>query len=309
MKYTGTDMTKKLAINDYEQEILDWIEKELPGQPRLDDLAAAIGYSKRHIQQHFQQIHGLTIGSYILNRRLYIASVLLRMTKLSVSEIASQLHFCNHNNFCRSFRNKLNCSPLAFRSLQLHLLPSLQLPQVNYRKPIAYSITTLENTLLVGTTSRYEEKFSASNSIGGQIKLQRLRAWFQDSRGGLAIASEVDRDTSTFQSRHGLIMVNCIVGNIMPASQVVDIAEGVTTYLPNGCYLCCPFYGLFSDYATHNIDIYRHLLPQLKLKRREGYDIELFHFTRNIFDEHPKVSCEHYIPIESPTTVISDYAK
>ncbi|WP_421230916.1 helix-turn-helix domain-containing protein [Aeromonas sp. 603079] len=288
-----------LTIDDYAQDILEWIDANFNELPCLDDLALKLGYSKRMIQLHFKKTHGMTIGDYIHNRRLYRACVLLRMTELSISEIAYYLHFTNHQNFCRAFKRKLHFSPRAFRMLPVNILPSLQLPQVSYNGNIAHDLITLEKRVLLGAEFRYEDYFLGPNSMRGQVKLRRLQAWFQDNTTTLTIASEVERnDMLQARSRAGMISVSAIAGQAVNAVQSVDTPINTTLYTFGGYYLLCPFYGFFSDYAAHTKDIYMHLLPRLNLKRREGRDIEFFHFTPHIFDESPQIFCEHYIPVE-----------
>lgn len=288
----------RLTIDDYGQDILEWIDANFNKQPRLDDLASQLGYGKTIIQQHFKKTHGMTIGDYIHHRRLYRACVLLRMTELSIGEIAHHLHFSNHHNFCRAFKKKLHCSPRAFRMLPITRLPSLPLPQVNYDKHIDHNIVTLENKLLLGSEFKYEDSFIEPNTIGGGVKLRRLQAWFQNNQSTLTVASDIERHGSSLASRAEMITISVIAGQVVSAAQYIDIPESMTVYALDGRYLCCPFNGRFSDYAAHNKDIYMYLLPKLRLKRREGRDVEFFHFTSQEFDENPKVFCEHYIPIE-----------
>ncbi|OKP21408.1 hypothetical protein BSQ40_25875 [Serratia fonticola] len=286
-----------MTIDDYAQDILEWIGANFYEQPRLEDLASKLGYSIRMIQLHFKKTHGMTIGDYIHNRRLYRACVMLRMTELSVGEIALQLHFGNHHNFCRAFKKKLHCTPRAFRMLPINCLPSLALPQINYDKDITHSIVTLKNKVLLGTDFQYEDKFTDPNSTGGVVRLRRLQAWFQDNHSTLTIASDIERNKKPSNSRAEMITVSAIVGNIVDTVPSINIPENTTFYILDGLYLCCPFHGFFSEYAAHNKDIYMHLLHKLKLNRRVGRDVEFFYFTPHIFDESPKVFCEHYIPI------------
>lgn len=286
---------KPITIDNYTQDILDWIIDNLYEQPRLDDLAKKLGYSKRMIQLHFKKTHGMTIGDYIHNRRLYRACVLLRMTTLPVCEIAYALHYDNHHNFCRAFKKKLHCTPKTFRNLPLNLLPSLPVPKIHYNDDFTYQIITLENKTLYGVHFQYEEKFTAAGVLGEPVRIQRLQGGFQDSHATITIASEVDRNNPTLQARNDMIIVDAIIGySINPLLQR-GLPESY--YTLDGVYLCCPFYGTFSEYAAHNKDIYMHLLDRLGLKRREGRDVEFFHFTPQIFDESPKILCEHCIPI------------
>lgn len=284
-----------ITIVHYSQYILDWVEGELNKQPRLDDLALQLGYSKRMIQLHFKKTYGITIGDYILNRRLYRASLLLRLTELPVGEISYHLHFDSHNNFCRAFKRKFHCSPLVFRRLPVDSLPSLQLPQIHYNGHIDYKSVTLNNKILSGVSFQYEDNFYQPNTWGMNVKIQRLRSWFQDCRAPFAIASKVTPSDSTLlQARAGGIAVSAIAGRVIEAPTTVT---GDESYPLNGQYLCCTFHGFFSDYTDYIKSIYMHLIPKLKLTHRDARVVEFFYFTRHLFDNDPKVFCECYIPV------------
>ncbi len=214
-----------------------------------------------------------------------------------ISEISSHLCFDSHNNFCRAFKKKLHCSPVEFRRLSLNSLPSLQLPQIHYNDDIDYKFMTFNNKILSGVSFQYEDNFYQPNSWGRDIKLQRLRSWFQDCHAPFAIASKViPSDTTLQRARDGAIGVSAIAGQIIEASTTTT---GDESYPLSGRYLCCTFYGFFSDYADHNKSIYMHLLPKLKLTHRGVRDVEVFYFTHNLFDNDPKVFCEHYIPVSN----------
>lgn len=285
---------QKLTIDDFTKKIIHWIEVNIDKQLTLDDLASRIGYSKRMIQLHFKEKYGMTIGAYILNRRLYRSCVLLRMTTLSISEIAYLLHYDNHHNFCRAFKKKVHYSPLAFRNLPLEKLPSIPLPQINYTAPISYAFMEFKNKTIDGINLRYNDEIKNPNSSGGIIRLQRIQAWFRDNQSPLTIASDVLRQNSLAQGRMGIITVSAYMGQLIDSSLASS-----TNIVPHidGMYLRCDFDGYFDSYVSHNKEIYSHLLSKLGLKRRDVCDVEIFHFSPHVFDDLPKVICEHYIPI------------
>ncbi|RKJ88957.1 AraC family transcriptional regulator [Aeromonas veronii] len=288
---------KSTTIDDYTQDILNWIDTHLNEQPCLDRLADRLGYSIRMIQQHFKKKYGMTIGVYIQHRRIYRACVLLRMTNLPVGEIACMLHYDNHHNFCRAFKKKLHCTPTAFRDLPQELLPSIPLPQIHYKEGFTYRLITLTNKTLYGSQFTYEEKFLGTSALGESTRLQRLQSWFRDGNTTTTIASEIIRDNSSYNARNEIIIVDALIGRTIDTHLVTDLPANTSDYILDGEYLCCPFYGTLSEYTKHNRYIYNHLLPRLHLRRREGRDIEFFHFTHHLFDTIPKVLCEHFIPI------------
>lgn len=288
---------KRLTIKDCHDSILTWIETNIDEQPRLDDLAARIGYSKRMIQIYFKEIYGMSIGEYISNRRLYRACGLLRLTELTVSEIALMLKYDNHHNFCRAFKKKLHCTPLAFRRLPQELLPAVRLPKTNHRDEFAHHLVTFTKKALYGVEFQYQDQFTKPGLLGGPIRLQRLRSWFTDSQAPFTIASDIVRKNMNLDARNELITVNAIAGLSVHVDSIFTPPKDSIFYPLDGLYLCCPFYGSLQDYAEHNKDIYRHLLPQFKYTRREARDVEIFHFTHHVFDASPRILCEHYIPI------------
>lgn len=239
----------------------------------------------------------MSIGEYISNRRLYRACGLLRLTELTVSEIALMLKYDNHHNFCRAFKKKLHCTPLAFRRLPQECLPVVLLPKTNFRDDFVYHLVEFTTEVLYGVEFQYQDQFTNPGLLGGPLRLQRLRSWFQDNRTPLTVASDILRKNSDLDARSELITVNAIAGFSAHVDDGFTPTEGSICYPLDGLYLCCPFNGFFADYPEHNKDIYRHLLPKLECSRREARDVEIFHFTHHIFDEHPKVLCEHYIPI------------
>lgn len=289
----------RLTIKDCHDSILTWIETNIDEQPRLDDLAARIGYSKRMIQLHFKEVYGMSIGEYISNRRLYRACGLLRLTELTVSEIALMLKYDNHHNFCRAFKKKLHCTPLAFRRLPQERLPAVLLPKTNFRDDFVYYVVELTTEALYGVAFQYQDQFTNPGLLGGPLRLQRLRSWFQDNRTPLTVASDILRKNTNLDARSELITVTAIAGLSAHVDDGFTPPEGSICYPLNGLYLCCPFSGFFADYPEHNKDIYRYLLPKLKYTRREARDVEIFHFTHHVFDASPRILCEHYIPIMS----------
>lgn len=81
----------------------------------LDDISAALSYSKNHIIRAFKQQYKITPYAYIQDRRLSVAESLLKNSTYSVSEIAEKLSFCDVRYFSSCFSNKYGASPTEYR--------------------------------------------------------------------------------------------------------------------------------------------------------------------------------------------------
>ena len=80
----------KDSISNY---ILSWVEENNFTILHIDDLVADIGYSRRTIETWFKEKYRLSLGEYILRRRLSRAAIMLRMTSIPVTDIAYLFHY------------------------------------------------------------------------------------------------------------------------------------------------------------------------------------------------------------------------
>ena len=59
---------------------------------------------------------GLTIGDYVLQRRLDEAQSLLRRTNLAITEVAFAVGLTDPSNFTRAFKKQIGLTPTRYRS-------------------------------------------------------------------------------------------------------------------------------------------------------------------------------------------------
>lgn len=85
--------------------ILQWVEDNLDTGKNINDLVQTIGYSRKTVEMWFYKRYGITIGGYLFKRRMSRASVLLKLTHMSITEIATLLHYSSSQNFARTFKN------------------------------------------------------------------------------------------------------------------------------------------------------------------------------------------------------------
>ena len=110
---------------EYREEIkaaIDYIEQHLDQEIRLDNVAAAAGFSKYHFQRIFKNKTGLAVYEYIQKRRLAQAAALLLNSSMQVLDIAVCLHFESQEVFTRAFKKCYGLPPGQYRKALYHVI-------------------------------------------------------------------------------------------------------------------------------------------------------------------------------------------
>lgn len=107
---TAGAYTKKM------DELCRMFQQQPQKQYDISELAHNFSLTTDHFIRIFKQERGVTPYAYLQRCRLETAKTLLRMSNLSISEIASHCGFSDIYNFSRFFQSKTGCSPRKFRS-------------------------------------------------------------------------------------------------------------------------------------------------------------------------------------------------
>jgi AraC-like DNA-binding protein len=94
---------------------IDYIEKHLTEEIKLDDIAGAAGYSKYHLNRIFAEVTGQTIHKYIRERRLAESAVRLTSTDISIATIAQDAGYTSQQAYTLAFRQLYHDTPQAYR--------------------------------------------------------------------------------------------------------------------------------------------------------------------------------------------------
>ncbi len=95
--------------------LFQWIESNLDKPLSPEILAQQMECSQRHLCNLFRKKIGVNPAKYIRLRRLTLASVMLRETGCSVTEISTIYGFEHVQSFCRLFKRYSGVSPLEYR--------------------------------------------------------------------------------------------------------------------------------------------------------------------------------------------------
>ena len=103
-----------------EQRILSYIEQHLDGPIRIADLAALSRLSVSYFSVAFRQSFGLSLQTFIAQRRVERAQRLMLTTNQTLTDIALACGFCDQAHFCRRFRRVAGRTPNSWRREHLY---------------------------------------------------------------------------------------------------------------------------------------------------------------------------------------------
>lgn len=108
--------TDILAIEDSEvAEAMLYIRQHAKERIQVEDVARAVGVSRRGLERRFRQVLRVTILREIRRVRLEQVIRMLVETNQSIGQIALTLNFPSIEHISRFFRQQMKISPLAYR--------------------------------------------------------------------------------------------------------------------------------------------------------------------------------------------------
>lgn len=109
---------KNLNTTKYSQPIhlvQQYIYNHLYQPLTLDKLAAQVHLSPKYLSHLFKEEVGVTVSTYITEKKLEEAKIWLNNSNLSISEIAHQLNFSDQSHFIKVFKRNNGITPKQYR--------------------------------------------------------------------------------------------------------------------------------------------------------------------------------------------------
>jgi AraC-like DNA-binding protein len=92
-----------------------YIEANLGGPVRLEDVARAAGLTRMHFAAQFREATGVRPHDYLLHRRVERAKLLLMRVEATVVDIALEVGFQSQAHFSTVFKRLVGDSPSNWR--------------------------------------------------------------------------------------------------------------------------------------------------------------------------------------------------
>lgn len=103
-------------MNEQVSEAIRLMQESVAAPISCEDLAAAVGLSKRQLERQFKHYTATAPLRYYVSLRLATAHKLLQQTELSVSQVAAATGFDSLEHFSRVYKTKFGCPPSRDRS-------------------------------------------------------------------------------------------------------------------------------------------------------------------------------------------------
>lgn len=280
-----------MVIRNTVSDILKWIESHVEERFSVEDVVKYSGFSRRYVYTIFKKYTGIPIGTYIRKRRLCRAAYKLKLTSASLADIAYSLGFDSQQSFSREFKKIFGINPKAYRDnevwdmshLQIPIIielpppPKVELCQLTEQKFYGYEHTTRENYIDVlngkSNSSRWEMIQKQIIHIGGDVFFLTRFSPSTESSESVSINTFIGTDKKSKKERY-MIEQRCE---------------------PEGQYAHFSFSGEWREYMELYRRVYREILPKMKLKRRNGEDMERIRYIE--IKENNHIRCDCYVPV------------
>jgi AraC-like DNA-binding protein len=92
------------------------LDQQYRDPPALEALAEDVGLSASRLAHLFRDETGMSIQSYIVERRLMMAAMLIVQSDEQISQIAYRVGFGDVPNFNHAFKRRFAMSPREYRA-------------------------------------------------------------------------------------------------------------------------------------------------------------------------------------------------
>lgn len=110
-----SDSSASETIYEKVIQVQNYIDYHFSEKLNLDTLSEYFFVSKFHLSREFKRIIGITIGNYILGKRISNAKQLLRFSNLSLEDISPKCGFADTGYFIKAFKKYENMTPAQYR--------------------------------------------------------------------------------------------------------------------------------------------------------------------------------------------------
>jgi AraC-like DNA-binding protein len=93
----------------------DFINSRVADPPDLSEIARAVGVNEFKLKHGFKEMFGSTLFGYLTEKRLHLATLLLKDTSKPLSTIAEELGYSSPQHFSSQYKNRFGKSPSEIR--------------------------------------------------------------------------------------------------------------------------------------------------------------------------------------------------
>lgn len=281
------------------KDIIVWIEQNLDSHLSLDIVAEKSGYTKWHFQRLFKAYTGISLGKYILARRLSCGAYALRITRCSLLDISLKYRFDSQQTFCRAFKKQFNITPSEYRKkpgwdISELIFPALETVELSAK----YEIITFPSLKLAGMSHQYNKPVSTWNSDKKKFRKEFWRKFLKDVH---TIPTELyAMHRASASTLEDTMYIYSTAVDKEKLSTISNLSAMSQLELPSGKYLAITFHmdeilGSLTGYDDIIYTVYTKVLPKMNLLRRPGPDIEQYTLKQSVSYDKLLEQSEQYL--------------
>lgn len=111
---------KDKELHTYIQDALNFINSNYMNSITVQEIADYVNLSRSYLYKMFIKNLGISPQRYLINLRMYKATLLLKGTKLPIGEVASRVGYSDSLLFSKTFSKHFSMSPLNYRNNQIN---------------------------------------------------------------------------------------------------------------------------------------------------------------------------------------------
>ena len=111
---------KDKELHTYIQDALNFINSNYMHSITVQEIADYVNLSRSYLYKMFIKNLGISPQRYLINLRMYKATLLLKGTKLPIGEVASSVGYSDSLLFSKTFSKHFSMSPLNYRNTQVN---------------------------------------------------------------------------------------------------------------------------------------------------------------------------------------------
>ncbi|HII4440419.1 TPA: AraC family transcriptional regulator [Clostridium perfringens] len=111
---------KDKELHTYIQDALNFINSNYMHSITVQEIADYVNLSRSYLYKMFIKNLGISPQRYLINLRMYKATLLLKGTKIPIGEVASSVGYSDSLLFSKTFSKHFSMSPLNYRNNQVN---------------------------------------------------------------------------------------------------------------------------------------------------------------------------------------------
>ena len=111
---------KDKELHTYIQDALNFINSNYMHSITVQEIADYVNLSRSYLYKMFIKNLGISPQRYLINLRMYKATLLLKSTKLPIGEVANSVGYSDSLLFSKTFSIHFSMSPLNYRNNQVN---------------------------------------------------------------------------------------------------------------------------------------------------------------------------------------------